>query len=365
MTIVLALVMGFLGIRAAVSAINLVTFPALRPWGLKQYPALSILVPARNEAANLPHLLSLLEQLAYPGFEAWILDDQSEDETPEILAEAAARLPWLHVIQGAPLPDGWLGKNWACHQLAQAAGGDYFLFLDADIAGIHPGLPEAAIADMKRRELSLLSIFPDQQMQSLGERMVVPLMHYVLLSLLPLWWILRFRFPSMAAANGQFMLFDAAQYRARRWHEQVKRVIVEDIAIMREVKRAGLRGMTYVANGMISCRMYQSGLEAASGFSKNLLAGFGNSIPGLLICLALLLASAPLAVLFFPGEGVLGVVLLILFIRLSISIVSRQSPLWNLWLHPIQMTALFWIGMASIYRKLTGKNVWKGRNVQL
>ncbi|MEO1451722.1 MAG: glycosyltransferase [Bacteroidota bacterium] len=365
MEILAIIVLGFLGIRFFVSLLNLFTRPALPQSTLPHQAKVSILVPARNEAHNLPHLFAQLDQLAYENVEILILDDQSTDETGSILVAQAIKDPRLQVLEGAPLPSGWLGKHHACHQLARAATGEYMLFLDADIRQLHPYLIQSGLHFMERHRLTLLSLFPDQIMDTRGEQITVPLMHYLLLSLLPLWWILRLPFPSMAAANGQFMLFDAESYRQHHWHQQVRQIIVDDIAIMQRVKGAQLRGMTCVANGLIHCRMYQSWSGGVSGFSKNILAGFGNSFLGLILFLGLTLFGWVPLIFYLPPWLLLMAMGLIVGIRLCISLLGRQSIARNLLLHPIQMLTLLWVSVLSIFKRLRKNSEWKGRNVQL
>ncbi|TAE52322.1 MAG: glycosyltransferase [Bacteroidetes bacterium] len=359
------LCIGFLLIRLLVSATNYLS----RPWLAEtDIPApvtgLSVLIPARNEVENLPRLLEALSHLE-EDMEILVLNDQSEDGTEALLQAWMDKEPRLRYLNGEALPAGWLGKNRACHQLAQEAKGRYLLFLDADVAAIDPSLPRRAVHDMNKRGLALLSLFPDQIMKSQGERIVVPLMHYLLLSLLPLWWIFRLPFPSMAAANGQFMLFDAEAYRRFQWHARVKSVIVEDIAIMQEIKKAGLKGMTYVARGAISTRMYGSLREGVAGFSKNILAGFGNSIPAMAIFLFLIFFGW----LLVAGQLSAGVCILALGmiagIRMFVSLSAGQLVWQNLLLHPAQMLLLLYISALSIIKRISGKNEWKGRNVQL
>ncbi|MEL6132865.1 MAG: glycosyltransferase family 2 protein, partial [Bacteroidota bacterium] len=281
--------LGFLLLRVGVGMLNTVFPPKLKKQELDNSPTVSVLIPARNEAHNLPHLFEQLLGLNYSSLEIIVLNDQSEDETEQILQQYASQHAQIRYLNGKPLPSGWLGKNWACHQLGEAARGEYFLYLDADIHRLDPAILPTTIRYMERLETALISIFPNQIMETTGERWTVPIMHYLLLSLLPLWWIYRLPFPSMAAANGQFMLFKACDYREQKWHEQVKSVIVEDIAIMQKIKAAGLKGMTFVGSGLIYCRMYQSLGEGIKGFSKNILSGFGNSIVGLIVYIFLII----------------------------------------------------------------------------
>lgn len=355
--------LGFLGLRWLITCLNLYQRPWILPHTPATYPKLSVLIPARDEAQNLPSLFRELKKMTYPELEILILDDHSTDSTWSQIQEAAESLPPLGGIQGAPLPRGWLGKNWACHQLAMAARGEYLIFLDADIHHLDPVLPQSAIFYLQRYQLALLSLFPDQDMHSRGEQGVVPLMHYLLLSLLPLWWIYRLPFPSMAAANGQFMAFNRQIYLDHSFHREVKGEVLDDIRIMQLVKKRGLKGLTLLGNRMIRCRMYKDYRDGIHGFGKNLLAGFGNQIWGMCLYLFLLGPGWLFAPKGFPLWG-WGLILVGIFsIRGMISILARQDLLRNLLFHPLQMATLGLIAGVSIWKRITKQNTWKGRNV--
>lgn len=326
-------------------------------------PLVSILIPARNEAHNLPQTLeAILKEQAYTHFEVVILDDNSSDRTAAVIADFARRDKRIRGVRGTSLPAGWLGKNWACDQLAALAEGDYLLFVDADVQ-LRGKAIEAALQTLKTEKLALLSVFPDQKMHTFGERLVVPVMHYMLLTLLPLSFIRRFAFPSMAAANGQFMFFDARVYRREQWHERVRLRITEDIDIVREIKRKGLRAGTYLGNHMIYCRMYNNFQTAFQGFSKNLLAGFGGSILGLLLFLFLLTLAFFPAFWLYPLPTLIALLVLGGLMNLLLALRAHQ-PVW-IWvlLHPLRLLVLCGIGLNSIYLKLSGKNTWKGRKI--
>ncbi|MEM8896717.1 MAG: glycosyltransferase family 2 protein [Bacteroidota bacterium] len=355
--------LGFLGLRWGITMLNVLGRPFLTHQTSSSDATVSILVPVRNEANNLPTLFKQLSSLNAHQMEIIFLNDHSEDESEELLKGFSSAHTHVRYVNGSPLPEGWLGKHWACHQLAKEANGSYLLFLDADIAFLHPSLISSSKACMEKYQLKLLSLFPDQIMESRGEQWTVPIMHYLLLSLLPLWWILRLPFPSMAAANGQFMFFEADAYRRFLWHERVKDNVVEDIAIMQQLKEEKLKGLTLLGNGLIKCRMYKSLGEGIEGFSKNILAGFGNSPIGLGIYLFLIMLGWVLVIPFLPLSLLLLSLFLMLSIRAGISYLAKQ-PLWvNLVYHPIQMGLLVYISLLSIYKKSTKQVVWKGRNI--
>lgn len=372
LTVIWALSVAFLVVRFGVAWANALSAPVLRTGrNLPDEALVAVLIPARNEAANLPRLLSQLSAL--PGnLRIWVLDDHSEDETAAVVKGFALHNQRIELVSGQPLPAGWLGKNWACHQLAMAAQAhspSALLFLDADVAALSPDLIPALQQQSKKLKTSLLSVFPDQKMHTLGEWLTVPLMHYLLLSLLPLWLVRYAKFPSMAAANGQCMWFASNDYYQYKWHEKVKNIVIEDIEIMRKVKDNLLKGMAFCGGNLIHTRMYSSFHEGVNGFTKNLLAGFGGSIFGLLSWLFLL--ATPLALLPFVALPVsisaswlvAGILLLMLGIRVAISRVAGQSISKNLLFHVPQMAILSVIAALSIFRHYTGTQQWKGRTI--
>lgn len=323
----------------------------------------SILIPVRNEEDNILTLLRSIAAQDYENYEVLILDDNSEDNTFNVCSDFAADHHRFKVIKGEPLPYDWLGKNYACHQLAKRASGDYFLFLDADDK-VYNLLINSAVHRMRLFSLGLLSLFTNQQMDTLGEKMIVPLMHYILLNLLPLRLVYLIKNSTVAAASGQFMLFDAEVYRQQQWHKQVKERVVEDVEIMRAVKSAGYNGETLLANGMISCRMYKSYTEAINGFSKNFLAGFNYSIITLLIYLVIVIGGPMIVITTLNPQLILFMCGLILLTRIMISLSSHQNTLLNVLLHPVQMINLTLIAFLAIQKYLTKTTVWKGRRIE-
>jgi chlorobactene glucosyltransferase len=360
--IVLSVILFFIVLRFVVTLFNFMSDPKLRRT-IKPYNDLvSILIPARNEEGNIIALLQSIRQQDYQDYEVIVLDDHSTDNTYALCTEFAAQNPRFHVVKGNPLPPHWLGKNYACYQLAQKAEGNFLLFIDAD-EKIKAGLINSALHRMYLKNLGLLSLFTNQEMRTLGEQTVVPLMHYILLNLLPLQLVYLVRNRAVAAASGQFMLFDANHYREYQWHQQVKNKVVEDVEIMRMVKSAGLNGEALLANNMVSCRMYKNYADALKGFSKNFLAAFNYNSFALLIYLMVVLGG-PLIVIATLNINLIAFMCgLILLSRIMISLSAGQNALKNLVLHPVQMFNLMLIAFLSIQQHLTKTTVWKGRKV--
>ncbi|MBC8053958.1 MAG: glycosyltransferase [Sphingobacteriaceae bacterium] len=353
----------FLIIRFAVTLFNFISNPKLPSSAIEYTDLVSILIPARNEEDNILNLLRSIKMQDYKNIEVIVLDDNSSDETFNICEKFGASDSRFKILKGQSLIEGWLGKNFACHQLAEAAKGKYLLFLDADEI-IADGLINNALHRVKQGKLALLSLFTNQRMITVGERLVVPLMHFLLLNSLPLRLVRLSSNPALSAASGQFMLFESTLYHAHQWHAQVKDKIVEDIEIMKLVKAYQYKAEALLANGYISCRMYKSYTEAVDGFSKNLLAGFNYNIPGL-ICYLLLIIVGPIFIALLLNYSLLFFAIsLIVLTRIMISLASGQNVLSNLFLHPLQMFSLVLISVISIRKYLTKKTNWKGRIIE-
>jgi glycosyltransferase involved in cell wall biosynthesis len=355
-------VLFFLIVRFTVTLFNFISNPKLRRVSKHYNDLVSILIPVRNEEETIYTLLQSIYEQDYRNYEVIVLDDSSNDNTIAVCGGFAMKDDRFKVVSGNQLPPGWLGKNYACHQAAQLAKGQYLMFIDAD-EKVSPALINSSIHRMKVNNLSLLSLFTNQVMKTLGENLVVPLMHYVLLNLLPIRLILLSKFPSIAAASGQFMFFDAQHYKQSNWHLQVKDKVVEDVEIMKLVKVNGLRGESLLANNLITCRMYRGFADAISGFSKNFLAAFNYSIPGFLFFILVLLGGPLLIMLTTNLSLIFFMTGLILLTRVMISLSAGQNALINVILHPLQMVSLAVLAVVAIQKQLTKGNVWKGRRV--
>ncbi|HTN20155.1 MAG TPA: glycosyltransferase family 2 protein [Pelobium sp.] len=356
------IVFFFLILRFTVTLFNFISNPKLTNSPKKFNDSVSILIPARNEEDNIVKLLTSIHQQDYQNFEVIVLDDHSNDNTFTVVENFCKNHPKFKIIKGKELPKGWLGKNFACHQLSQEAKGDWLLFLDAD-EEVKNGLINNSIYRMYIGKLSLLSLFTNQITRTIGEKSVVPLMHFLLLNLLPLRLVKLSKLPSLAAASGQFMLFNAEHYMQFHWHQSVKNKVVEDIEIMKKVKSRGLRGEALLANGFIFCRMYKNYKECLQGFSKNILAGFNNSIIALTIYI-LFIVFGPLFILVFGNFQLFYFALtLIILSRLMISYLSGQNVFVNIFYHPIQMLNLFILALLSIKQSLSKTINWKGRTI--
>ena len=346
---------------------NLPFFPRLKTGaGGARSPHVSVLIPARNEAGVIGETVQSLLDQSYANFELLLLDDNSTDGTAAAALAAAGQERRLRVLGGRPLPKGWLGKNWACHQLAQAASGDYLLFADADVIWA-PDALAALMDEAVKEESDLQTVWPTQITKSWAERLTVPLISLVVLGYLPVLLVHYTPFKLFAAANGQCMLFRREAYQRSGGHEAVRSEIVEDVVLARRVKAGGQRLRMADGGGLIACRMYSSWPEVRDGFAKNILAGHGQSV-------LFLLASTLFhwSLFLFPWLWLLaggGTWALILG---TTGIGARAITAWatgqrarDALLMPLSVILMTLIAGRSIWWHIKGQTAWKGRVISV
>ena len=346
-------------------------------------PFVSVLVPARNEAINIRRCVASLMEQRYQQMEVIVLDDESTDGTAEILKEMGVgeRDARVRLIHGKPLPEGWVGKCWACHQLVEAARGEIFIFTDADT--VHaPDCVACIVNELQKTNATLLSFWPDQEAGSWSERIVLPLGYLVLVGLFPLWflkimeknpqwarWVSPSVFRLLGIANGQCLVFWRSAYWELGGHRALRDHLVEDAAFGCMVTERLTRGARLVnrdGRKWIRCRMYRSFRELWGGFSKNLRPVFEEGVVRFLLWGALIsgLFLLPFGLLFVPGTprliGICSVVVL-LGIRSWMTFRYRTSW-WSVFLHPIAIILASLIALNS-WRLWASKGVsWKARN---
>jgi glycosyltransferase involved in cell wall biosynthesis len=236
-------------------------------------PVVSVIIPARNEEANLrPCLESLVSQQGI-AFEIIVVDDGSSDGTPTI----AVSFQGVRVIEPGPLPPGWSGKNNAVTAGARKAKGKWLLFTDADTVH-NPGSLAAAVKEAEQYQADLLSYSPKQEVHGFWERAVMPVIFAELARKYP---------PSsnsenstgLAAANGQYLLISRAAYDAVGGHAAVAQSLLEDVALAREVRNASMRIRFRYAPEAVHTRMYRGFAELREGWTKNLILLFPGAVP--------------------------------------------------------------------------------------
>ena len=264
---------------------------------------ISIIIPARNEQATIETVVRSIVASDYRPFELLVVDDRSTDQTAAIAERLAATDPRVRLVRGAPLPEGWYGKPWACEQGFRAASGELLLFTDADTRHA-PELMGRAAAALRREHADLMTVAPHQRCVSFWERVVMP----------QIWLLLGLRYhprrvnrarrPRDVIANGQFILTTRAAYVAVGGHGAVRDEVAEDLALAQAYLRAGRRLHFAFAERLMETRMYQDLPQLIEGWSKNVYLGGRRSFPdepALRALVPVMLAAAMLFWLLPPG----------------------------------------------------------------
>jgi hypothetical protein len=264
----------------------------------------------------------------------------------------------LRLLSGRPLTPGWLGKPHACQQLADAAAhtSDVLVFIDADVV-LAPHAVAATVAMLDASGLDLVSPYPRQEPPG-ATRLVQPLLQWSWLSFLPLRLAERSPRPSLSAANGQLLAVRRAAYDRAGGHAVVKGEVVEDVALLRAVKRSGGTGGVVDGTTLATTRMYDSWDELVQGYGKSL----WTLPPPTLVLLLLLYVLPPLAALRGSRAGALGYAA-----GVAGRVVSARrtgSPAMpDALAHPVSVLAFCLLAGRSRLLRRRGRLVWKGRSL--
>jgi chlorobactene glucosyltransferase len=340
---------------------------------IPQTPFVSILVPARNEALNIEACVRSLLGQAYPAFEVIVLDDQSTDGTRPLLDGVQRENPGLKILDGTPLPPGWLGKHWACHQLAQACRGDLLLFTDADTRH-EPQALQASVTTMLEEHADLLTAFPHEEVVTWGEKLTVPILGFALFSFVPV-FLARWRpFAGLSITIGQFMLFRRSAYDAIGGFEAIKSHPVDDVTLGRRILSHGFKWKLMDGTGYVQCRMYRDYGSAVAGFTKNLFAFFDHHV--LLYLVAWLWIGCvflePLAVILLGWFGFqlhyfpVSLAWLAVFQAILLFLIAYRRfrlPLAMVCLYPLSIFLFVTIAIRSLVFAWRGSYDWKDRSL--
>ncbi len=348
--------------------------------------SLTVVVPAYNEASNIAACLTSLLASAppCPRWHVLVVDDRSSDDTAALARSTAEQLgagPERFVLLDAgPRPAGerWVGKNWACSQAMATVDSDWVLFVDADVR-LQPTTLQRALGQAISEGADLLSLAPRLSCGCLAEWMVQPIMASLLGLGFPITATNDPADPTAFAA-GPFMLFRRSAYGAIGGHAALAGEVVEDLALARRIKAAGLRLRYLLGLDAVELRMYADFAALWEGWSKNWFVGLDRSVgkalgaamvvlllfsgpwlltPAAAIAAALLPLQRPL-LLTALGIGLLGIGLQ-LVLRLWIR-QQFQVPMRHWWLLGAGGLVVAALAPTSVWRTLTGRGwTWKGR----
>lgn len=359
------LIITLLLISTVVIIYNLLTAPKIHSNKIKieKNPLISILIPARNEEKNIVDCIESILKQSYPNFEVIIGNDSSEDQTFKLASDLSQIYPNVKVINIDPKPKDWIGKTWTCYQLSKIANGEYFLFIDADVRLKKDSISNA-YSLMFNNKLAMLSCFPTQITKSFGEKILVPMMNWLLLSFLPLKLVYKSKNKSFVAANGQFIMFKKDYYKLIDGHASVSNKFVEDMEFARKLKSLKMKIMTTLGGESVFCQMYSNLNEAIDGFSKNFYCGFNTNplIFSIMLLILALIYLVPFVAVF--NNSIYALAIILIFVdRILISVLSKENFLLNIILHPIQILLVIFLGFWSMYKTINGKLEWKGRKI--
>ena len=369
--IVIASILGLILINLMLN-LKSIKNPDARSKLPKRPPLISVLVPARNEEENIGNCLESLRSQDYPNFEVIVLDDNSEDNTAAIVTRYAERDNRIRLIRGKPLPPDWAGKPFACQQLAQEAKGSWLLFVDADT--VHAShMLRSVLAMAMRLNTSMLSGFPRQINRSLPQKIAVPMIYFIIVGWVPLWWIHRSKSRMASIAIGQFLFFSRDEYWRVGGHEAVKARILDDIWMGIEVARHRGRHVAVDLSSVVSCDMYPNATAMWRGLVRCIYSVVAIT-PLLLFILIFFAAFIYIAPFYWLWNGffmsptpliwratVISQVVLILLIRWIID-TRFKAPAISVWFQPLGISYIFGCVLYAAWRWWIGAGVsWKER----
>ena len=369
-------------VPALLTLVNVSEYQPPPPAAVEDLPPVTVIVPMRDEEAGIAACLSSVLACAGVVLEVIAMDDASTDATAEVVQGVAAADTRVKLLQADPLPAGWNGKQHACWQAAQAATGSVLCFLDADVRLERETLARCLTA-LQRDRAALLSGFPRELTGTWLERLLIPLIHFILLGLLPIRLLRTTTRAGYAAGCGQFLMVDRTAYMQSGGHEAIRHTMHDGLLLPRLLRQHGFRTTLVDLTDLASCRMYHSASTTWHGLAKN--ATEGIAAPARIVPMTLFLGIGqvlPLPLLWLAWQhtrfivpflgppiriGVAPVWAASIAVTLSylprIVNTARFRQTWfGAALHPVGVLVLLVLQWYALGRKLLRKPAgWKAR----
>jgi hypothetical protein len=288
------------------------------------------------------------------------MDDGSTDATADILRSIGD--PRLRVVQGGGLPPGWSGKQNACAALARLARYDLFVFVDADVR-LAPDALSRMAGFMERHDVGLASGFPRQITLTWSEKLLLPMIHFLLLGFLPMARMQVSPSPSLGAGCGQLFIARKADYERAGGHGAIRASLHDGLTLPRAFRRAGFMTGLFDASTFASCRMYHNAAEVWEGLTKNATEGMAKPLALPLWTLILAGGSVLPLVLLFISPSAPAAEALVFMIAARVILAKRfHQPMISAFLHPVGVAALLLLQWAALLRAALGRPAtWRGR----
>ncbi len=335
-------------------------------------PAISVLIPARDEQDGIAAALESVLASTGVAFEVIVMDDGSTDRTANIVESIAKKDVRVRLERTQTLPIGWNGKQHACWALAHAASYELFCFVDADVR-LKPECLARTAALLKQGERGLVSGFPQQVTETPLEWLLLPLIHFVLLGYLPVERMRNTTDPSFAAGCGQFILVRNCDYFASGGHAKIKATMHDGLLLPRLFRQYGYRTDLADLTDLATCRMYRNALQVWQGLAKN--ATEGIAAPGRILPISLLLFLGQIvpfvlaAWLWLAGGSSVAENVYVLvaiagaWLPRFLGIYRFRQSWRGALLHPLGIGILLAIQWYALTRKVAGRSVkWKNRS---
>ena len=332
----------------------------------------SILIPARNEADVIESTIKSIINQSYKNYELIILDDNSSDSTKAIIQKHAKLNSKIELINGLSLPEGWLGKNWACHQLSEKAEGEYILFMDADTI-LDKFILEDSVIALQKEKIDLLSLVPGRDTKLIADHAMKKIISWFIVCWLPMKLAINLNAPFLSATFGQFMLFKNSSFNDIGGFEAIKDNPVDDFQLGRNIKKNLFKWMLFDAAFRITTRTYNTNKDLISGYSKNIFPAVGYSISIFLVIFLILisfvLGSTIPIILYALGilqnqQLILLCVslLILLFISWEIVTIRFKYSIFTPFSFTILISLILLLALRSFIDNVFYSSTWKGRS---
>lgn len=344
--------------------INWIRWRTLSPMASTSASSVSVLIPARNEENNIAEAVQSALNQGQLVREILVYDDHSEDQTRSIVSSIQNKTETVRLIEPKPLPEGWLGKPFACAQLSDAASGDWLLYLDADTR-LNPGAAEAMLHAAKTRKVTFLSCWPALLTASFWEHVFMPMLNFVVYSIFPTPMQEKNPSPAFGLAHGACLFMHADTYRKVGGHTAVKSELFEDTMLARNWRKQNEAGICLNGRKIVSVRMYHNLNEMITGFSKIAYPAFERELSfWLFIAFHLLFMLLPFLLLPLAATSspLLWIAADAVLLARLIHCIQFKYPLWSILFHPVAEAGLIGLGLYARHkcRHSTGIS-WKGR----